>query len=64
LPGAVGFSEGPEDKIITDDVFTKDAINTLRLFFARFPSYKKNDLFLSGHGYGAVHVTYLAKAIV
>jgi carboxypeptidase C (cathepsin A) len=42
MPAGVGFSDGPEDETITDESFTKDAIYTLRQFFARFPTFKKN----------------------
>lgn len=37
---------------------------SLRLFFARFPAYRKNDLYLSGHGYAAVYNVKLAKYII
>ncbi len=36
----------------------------IRLFFARFPSYKKNEFYLTGHGYGGVFAAYLAKEII
>jgi carboxypeptidase C (cathepsin A) len=39
-------------------------MNSLRFFFSRFPSYKKNDLYLTGHGFGGVHIAYLAKQII
>lgn len=64
LPAATGFSLGPEDKIISDEVFTDETMSALRLFFARFPSYKKNEMYLTGHGYGGVHVAYVAKRII
>jgi carboxypeptidase C (cathepsin A) len=64
LPVGTGFSEGYDEGSYTDETFTKDAIYSLREFFNRFPSYKKNDLYLTGHGYGAVHVAYLAKQII
>jgi serine carboxypeptidase-like clade II len=41
-----------------------DAMASLRIFFARFPTYRKNDLYLSGHGYAAVYQAKLAKAII
>jgi carboxypeptidase C (cathepsin A) len=64
LPAGVGYSQGPEDEPITDDIVIEDAMTSLRLFYARFPAYRKNDLFLAGHGYGGVFVTKLAQAIV
>jgi len=36
----------------------------LNLFLARFPSYKKNELYLTGHGYGAVFITFLSHLII
>ncbi len=36
----------------------------LRMFLARFPSYKKNDLYLTGHGYAGVYIANIAKAIL
>jgi len=39
-------------------------MNALRMFFARHSSYRKNDLFLTGHGYASVYVTYMARAII
>ena len=64
LPGGVGYSVGPDDKAITNEDLTQDAMSCLRLFFDRFPAYKKNDLFLSGHGYAAVFIANIAQAIV
>lgn len=34
------------------------------MFLARFPSYRKNDLYLTGHGYAAVYIANMAKAII
>jgi carboxypeptidase C (cathepsin A) len=39
-------------------------MNALRLFYSRFPTYRKNDLYLSAHGYGAVNAAYIAKQII
>ena len=36
----------------------------LRLFFARHSNLKKNDLYLTGSGYGAVFAAKLAKDII
>lgn len=60
----MGYSVGPTDETITDEIMTNDAILSLRMFFARFPAYKKNDLYLAGHGYASVYITNIAKAIV
>jgi serine carboxypeptidase-like clade 2 len=34
------------------------------LFFVRFPSYRKSELYLTGHGYAAVYNIKLAKEII
>lgn len=39
-------------------------IVSLRLFFARFPAYRKNDLYLTGHGYAAVYNVKISKYII
>ncbi len=63
LPAGTGFSEG-SNKTITDESFAVDASAGIRAFYARFPSYKKNDVYLTGHGYGAVQIAYLSKQII
>jgi serine carboxypeptidase-like clade 2 len=63
LPAGTGFSEGP-DEAINDESYTTDFMYSMREFFNRFPAYKKNDLYLTGHGYGAVNVAYIAKQII
>lgn len=66
MPLGTGFSYGGSSKIdhITDDTFTTEFMYVIRMFFERFPAYKKCDFYLSGHGYGAVHVAYIAKQII
>lgn len=36
----------------------------LDLFLSRFPVYRKNEIYFTGHGYGAVFMSYMAHAIV
>jgi len=36
----------------------------LNIFLARFPSFKKNELYLTGHGYASVFISYLSKKII
>lgn len=60
-PGAVGFSNGPTN--YTDDDVTYDHLLALTAFFARFPTQKKNDLYLAGHGYAGILAPMLGKAI-
>lgn len=64
LPAGTGFSDINFKEDITDDTYTTDAVNSIRSFFARFPSFKKNDLYLTGHGFGGVHAAYLAKRMI
>lgn len=64
IPAGVGFSIGPEDEIITDEIVVRDTINALRLFYARFPAYKKNELYFAGHGYASVYIANIAKGII
>jgi serine carboxypeptidase-like clade 2 len=60
-PGA-GFSTGPTN---TSDVqVTLDHLLALMQFYARFPTQKKNDLYLAGHGYAGILAPLLAKAII
>ena len=63
IPAGVGYSDGPTENI-TDATYNIDALYTIRNFFGRFPSYKKNDFYLAGHGYGAVNIAYLAQTII
>ena len=60
----MGYSVGPEDETVTDEIVVEDAMSSLRLFFARFPAYRKSDLYLTGHGYAAVYIAKLAKQII
>lgn len=50
--------------MITDESVAKDTITALSMFLSRFPKYKKNEIYLTGHGYGAVFISYLAHSIL
>lgn len=57
----VGFSRGPNNN--TDEGMAFDLMLGLTYFYARFPTQKKNDFYISGHGYAGVVGMYLAKMI-
>ena len=63
IPGGVGFSTGP-DEAINDESVAKETVTALNLFLARFPAFRKSDLYFSGHGYAAVFIAYTAKATI
>ena len=60
-PGGVGFSLGPEAS--TDHTVQQDNLRALVEFFAMFPSYRNNRLYLSGESYAGIYVPFLALAI-
>jgi carboxypeptidase C (cathepsin A) len=65
LPVGVGFSTSSnETSPVTDPVFVEEAVAALTAFYARFQKMKKNELYLTGHGYAAVFVTHFAKQIL
>ena len=41
-----------------------DNLHALEVFYAKFPEYKKNDLFITGESYAGVYVPTFAEAIV
>lgn len=49
---------------ITDDIVAEELVNALGIFLDRHNTLKKNDLYISGSGYGAVFATYLAREII
>lgn len=61
-PGNVGFSVGPTNT--NDDFATMDHLSSLSYFFARYPTLKKNDLYLAGHGYAGILAPKLAATIL
>lgn len=58
---AIGFSTGSVNS--TDSSVVNDLLNSLVEFYARFPTQKKNNLHLAGHGYAGIIVPMLAKTI-
>ena len=63
-PAGVGFSESLSNDTITDDIVAEELINALSIFLDRHNTLKKNELYISGSGYGAVFATYLAREII
>lgn len=60
-PGAVGFSTGPVNS--TDVSTVDDLLYSLIEFMSRFPTLKKNDFYLAGHGYAGILIPQLATLI-
>jgi carboxypeptidase C (cathepsin A) len=65
-PVGVGFSysDDPADYNCTDDTTALDNLHAVEQFYALFPEFKANDLFLTGESYAGVYVPTLAEAIV
>lgn len=64
-PAGVGFSTADTDRDIyhNDMSQSQDALAALKEWYAIFPEYKKNDLYISGESYGGIYVPYLAWQI-
>jgi carboxypeptidase C (cathepsin A) len=60
-PGAVGFSTGPVQS--TDASTVDDLLFSYIEFLARFPTLRKNSLYLAGHGYAGKLIPMLSKLI-
>jgi len=71
-PVGVGFSyssaETEEEKVsdyqCNDDTTANDNLEALKSWFARFPQYASNDLYITGESYGGIYVPTLAEAIL
>ena len=63
-PAGVGYSTSLSNLTITDETATTELLNALRQFLDRHANLKKNDLYVSGSGYGAVFATHLVRAIL
>lgn len=61
-PAGVGWSlaEGEGDMSTNDMVQSQDAMAALKSWYAKFPEFKTNELFVSGESYGGIYVPYLA----
>jgi len=61
-PAGVGYSTatGPGDMSHSDMSQSIDAMIALKAFYAKFPEFVANDLFVTGESYGGIYVPYLA----
>lgn len=64
-PAGIGLSwcNTTEDCASGDYAQSYDNIQVLRTWFARFPDFKANDLYLSGESYAGIYVPYLLMQI-
>ena len=63
-PAGVGWSVGSEADLTTNDEQSSvDALAALQAWYAKYPEYKGNELFISGESYAGVYVPYLAYQI-
>ena len=63
-PAGVGWSVGSEADLTTNDEQSSlDALAALQAWYAKYPEYKANDLYISGESYAGVYVPYLAYQI-
>lgn len=60
-PGSVGFSIGPSN--CSDESVKNDNLQAVMTFFAKFPSLRSREFYISGESYAGIYVPYLALAI-
>ena len=64
-PGNVGFSYidsfMPTETYINDAISATENFQALMSFFNKFPSFKKNDFYISGKSYAGVYIRDLRK---
>ena len=58
-PGGVGFSIGPTVNV-TDGTVRKDNLQAMLTFYAKFPSLRSNEFYISGESYAGIYVPDLA----
>ena len=67
-PGNVGFSYidsfMPTETYINDAISATENFQALMSFFNKFPSFKKNDFYISGESYAGVYIPRLAEKII
>jgi len=61
-PGGVGFSIGPTVNV-SDATVREDNLQALLTFFAKFPSLRSNEFYISGESYAGIYIPHLAEAI-
>mmetsp|Transcript_556 Transcript_556/g.1068 ORF Transcript_556/g.1068 Transcript_556/m.1068 type:complete len:311 (-) Transcript_556:269-1201(-) len=61
-PAGVGYtkSNGGSDWLYNDMIASEDAYVALTQFYAKFPEFVSNDLYVSGESYGGIYVPYLS----
>jgi len=61
-PAGVGFSlAGTAQDMETNDMIQSvDTLNAVKAWYAKFPEFKANKLFVSGESYAGIYVPYLA----
>jgi serine carboxypeptidase-like clade 2 len=64
-PAGVGFSYCDSQRYcqFNDETSAQDNLDTLLLFYQKFPELRKNDLYISGESYAGIYVPYLAYQI-
>lgn len=64
-PAGVGWSVGEttEDLSTNDMTQSEDALTALKSWYAKFPEYKANELYVSGESYAGIYVPYLTWQI-
>lgn len=65
-PAGVGFSIGTSKADLTanDTTTARDNLLAMRLFFLKFPGFKKNDFYITGESYAGIYIPTLARAIL
>lgn len=65
-PSGVGFSIGKSksDLIANDTTTAHENLLALKLFFIKFPSFKKNDFYITGESYAGIYIPTLARAVL
>jgi cathepsin A (carboxypeptidase C) len=60
-PAGVGWSVGETDADLQHNDMTQseDALQALKSWYAKFPEFKANELFVSGESYAGIYVPYL-----
>ena len=60
-PAGVGWSVGLTDEDLSHNDMTQseDALAAVKSWYAKFPEYKQNKLFVSGESYAGIYVPFL-----